>query len=452
MRVQKPTPLSLLNGPFEVDGKVFLVMVRRGHARFHAQRRGAGADALGRSSPRRPARAGCSTRCGRRRAASALVLGSAYAPGKKPAPAVAVRASVGASQKELWAVGDRVRNSGVPSDAAPFVEMPITWEGAFGGEGSAQNPLGKGGSPVQRDTGEVHALPNIELRGQADLAAPAPRARGFGLLDPSWESRVKRAGTYDKRWLDSALPEPARRFDNPLHFNMAPEDLVDSRAEFPARRGVLVRATCTRTSSGWRRGIAAVRARLFVTRRDEEGMRDVPLRCDTLWFLPHVEQVIALFRGTIQGGGRARGGHRRRARRAREWSDRPKPLSHYAKVREDRLDKKLGPLFSLRDTDLMPEGMPVLRSEVVNHLDELLAKEGHHPKEHRAPGGEAARHAARGARRRGDSIPTSTCPRCRPTRPRRRRRTWRPTDLRSRSRPRSSPRSARRRSPRSAPR
>lgn len=373
MRVQKPTPLSLLNGPFEVDGKVFLVMVvavMLDFTRSAAEQE----QTLWQIFPKAPGSSGMLDEMRPKTRGEWLVLGSAYAPGKKPAPAVAVRASVGASQKELWAVGDRVWNSGVPSDAAPFVEMPITWGGAFGGEGSAQNPLGKGWKPVQRDTGEVHALPNIELAGKL-VTSPRerPEPAGFGPLDPSWESRVKKAGTYDKRWLDTRYPSPPEDLD-PLHFNMAPEDQWIEGLSFPPGEAFWfenMHPDKLRVEGT----LAPVRARIFVTRRDEEGMRDVPLRCDTLWFLPHMEKVIALFRGTIEvedelaediGDVLA----------ALEWADRPKPLSHYAKVREDRFDKKLGPLFSLRDSDLMPEGMPVLRSEVVNELDELLAKEG----------------------------------------------------------------------------
>ena len=185
MRVQKPTPLSLLNGPFEVDGKVFLVMnvaVMLDFTRSAAEQE----QTLSADFPKAPGSSGMLDEMRPKTRGESLVLGSAYAPGKKPAPAVAVRASVGASQKELWAVGDRVWNSGVPSDAAPFVEMPITWEGAFGGEGSAQNPLGKGWKPVQRDTGEVHPMPNIELAGKL-VTSPRerPEPAGFGPLDPS---------------------------------------------------------------------------------------------------------------------------------------------------------------------------------------------------------------------------------------------------------------------------
>jgi uncharacterized protein YjbI with pentapeptide repeats len=118
-----------------------------------------------------------------------------------------------------------------------------------------------------------------------------------------------------------------------------------------------------------------VQARLFVKRHgDEDGLRDVSLRCDTLWFLPHLEKVILLFRGTIEVEDEQLE-ELEDVLVGLEWADRPKPLSHYTKVRADRLDKKLGPLHSLRDADLMPEGMAVVSSDIVNELDDLLDKE-----------------------------------------------------------------------------
>ncbi|UQA58339.1 DUF2169 family type VI secretion system accessory protein [Polyangium aurulentum] len=373
MRTLKPSPLSLLNGPFEADGKVYLVFaiaVMLDCARVAVEQE----QTLWQIFPKAPGSNGMLDEMRPKVRGEWLVLGSAHAPGKKPASAVAVRAGVGAAQKELWAVGDRVWKGGVPSEAEPFVEMPLAWERAFGGEGFAQNPLGKGFKPVRGDAGEVHALPNVELAGKlvtSPRERPAPA--GFGPIDPSWPSRASRAGTYDKRWLDTRYPGFPEDFD-PTHFNMAPEDQWIEGASFPPGERFWfenMHPDKPRVEGT----LPPVRARLFVTRRDEEAMREVPLRCDTLWFLPHVEKVIALFRGTIEVEDEL-AEDLVDVLAALEWTDRPKPLSHYTKVREDRLDKKLGPLHSLRDADLMPEDMPILRSEVVNELDELLAKEG----------------------------------------------------------------------------
>ena len=40
--------------------------------------------------------------------------------------------------------------------------MPLIWERAFGGEGYAQNPVGKGAAPVSTPHGEFQFLPNVE--------------------------------------------------------------------------------------------------------------------------------------------------------------------------------------------------------------------------------------------------------------------------------------------------
>jgi len=304
-----------------------------------------------------------------------LILGSAFAPNKKPATAVAARAAVGSAKKEIWAVGDRVWKGGVPSDPVPFVEMPISWENSFGGEGFAANPLGKGFKPVKSDKGEVHPLPNVELAGKL-VTSPRerPRPAAFSAVDPSWPARANKAGTYDKRWLETRYPDFPDDFD-PTHFNMAPEDqwIENMRFEpgtsfsFENMHPDKLRVEGT---------LPPVQARLFVTRNNDDGaMHDVPLRCDTLWFLPHLEKMILLFRGTIEVEDELLE-DLADVLVALEWADRPKPRSHYEKVRADRLDKRLGPVYSLRDSDLMPEDLPIASSDVANELDELLAKEG----------------------------------------------------------------------------
>lgn len=66
-----------------------------------------------------------------------ILLGAAYAPGGRPAPATMVTLSVGAVQHELLVVGDRQWVPGFrearASDPIPFERMPMTWARAFGG-------------------------------------------------------------------------------------------------------------------------------------------------------------------------------------------------------------------------------------------------------------------------------------------------------------------------------
>ncbi len=379
MRTLKPTPLTLLHGPFENDGKTYLVVaigvmvdVVRGGAEQE--------QTLWQIFPKAPGSTGILDEMRPKVRGEWLVLGSAFAPNKKPTNVVAVKATVGGSKKELWAVGNRVWKGGVPSDPAPFLEMPLTWENSFGGDGFAPNPMGKGFKPLKTDAGEVHPLPNIENAGKL-ITSPRerPRPASFATLDPSWPDRASKAGTYDKRWLETRYPGFPEDFD-PTHFNMTQEDQWIQGMSFSP--GVSFSFENMHPDKPKVEGtLPAVQARLFVTRRDPNDsmqngpMQDVPLRCDTLWFLPHVEKAIMLFRGSIEVEDEMLD-ELADILLALEWADRPKPLSHYSRIRAERLDKKFGPVYSLRDSDLMPEGMPVLSSDLVSELEELLEKEG----------------------------------------------------------------------------
>lgn len=374
MRTLKPTPITLLHGPFEREGKVYLVIaagVMVDFARGAVEQE----QTFWQIFPKAPGSTGIVDEMRPKVRGEWLVLGSGYAPNKKPVKAVAVRAQVGNAKKELWAVGNRTWKGGVPSDPMPFLEMPISWENAFGGEGFAQNPLGKGFKSTKSESGEVHHLPNVEFAGKL-LTSPRerPRPACFAALDPSWQERAAKAGTYDKRWLDTKYPEFPDDFE-PTHFNMAPDDQWIEGMNFEPG----VRFSFENMHPDKQRvegALPPVRMRVFVTRSDDDGqMHDVSLRCDTLWFLPHVEKAIMLFRGTIEVEDEMLE-EVADMLVALEWADRPKPMSHYAKVRADRLDKKLGPLHSLRDSDLMPEDMPSSSSAIENELEALLAKEG----------------------------------------------------------------------------
>lgn len=373
MRVLKPSQLTLLHAPLDVHGRTVLV-VAVGVMLDFAGKAADQEQTLWQIFPKAPGSTGILDELRPKVRGEWLVLGSAYAPNKKPAPVVAARANVGAAKKELWAIGNRVWDNSVPSEPVPFLEMPLSWENAFGGDGFAANPLGKGASPRKSETGEVHPLPNVELAGKL-ITSPRekPRPASFGAHDPSWPDRVARAGTYDKRWLETRYPGFPEDFD-PTHFNMAAEDQWIEGMHFdPGLRFSFENMHADKTVV--QGTLPNMRARLFVTRAGDEKLHDIALRCDTLWFLPHLEKVIVLFRGALDVEDEMLE-ELVDVMAALEWGDKPKPLSHYAKVRADRLDKQLGALHALRDTDLMPEDMGQPASDVASELEELLVKEG----------------------------------------------------------------------------
>lgn len=282
-----------------------------------------------------------------------LVAGRAFAPGGVPRPACAVRVKLGAVEKELYVVGDRRFTVLGATDPEPFTEMPVGWQNAFGGEGYAPNPIGKGVRPLRGEGGDVHPLPNIEdpkhlIKGPGDRPAPA----GLGAYDPTWPQRSSKVGTYDEAWIKERSPELAADMDWG-YFNVAPPDqqvdgyfqgdeafvIENMHPDKPLLEGAL----------------PAVAARCFLTQKTPEGevFREVVMRLDTVHLFPTKERGVLVFRGImkIREDDAADVAH---ILAGCEAKSEPRPVSHYQAVLAQRLDKKKAHIYAMRDQDLMP--------------------------------------------------------------------------------------------------
>jgi hypothetical protein len=171
-----------------------------------------------------------------------LLVGTAYAPGGRPAPQADVTLRVGPVNKTVRVFGDRVWEAGMLgasiSRPAPFERVTLTWERAFGGSDETpgrdpelhaepRNPVGRGFrvKDGHKELGGL-GLPNLEnpkelIKAWKDRPAPA----GFGPLCPHWEPRRSYAGTYDEKWQKQRAPYLPADF-NPLFFQLAPPDQV----------------------------------------------------------------------------------------------------------------------------------------------------------------------------------------------------------------------------------
>ena len=92
--------------------------------------------------------------------AEALLTGRAFAPNGTAAKSCMVRMQVGAVDKRLVVHGDRHWKNGQATAARPFVDMPLTWQNAFGGEGFGDNPAGKGAAASVVNGKRLLPLPN----------------------------------------------------------------------------------------------------------------------------------------------------------------------------------------------------------------------------------------------------------------------------------------------------
>ena len=283
-----------------------------------------------------------------------LVTGRAYAPGAVAQAAVMVRAQVGEVDKSVLVVGDRRWEHGAMTTPTPFTEMPLSWARAFGGEGFAHNPSGRGFAPTLEDGRPVHRLANLEhperrLRSVADRPEPV----GLGAMDFAWPQRTRRLGTYDDAWLRTRCPGLADDIDFGL-FNVAQDDQHAGGFFVGDEAFRLENLHPTRPLIEGR--LPGVGARCFVTLRTPEGddWREVALRLDTVHMLPKRARGALIFRGLIEVA-EDDAADVLHLQLALEHLDAPKPEAHYRAALEARLDRSRGYLHLLRDADLLPE-------------------------------------------------------------------------------------------------
>ena len=282
-----------------------------------------------------------------------LVAGSFHAPGGIPLPASYVRIKLGSVDKRLAVLGDRVWRDNAASAPAPMSTMPLDWAHAFGGAKFDRNPYGKGADPTDVGGRLQHPLPNVESYG-ALLRSPSdrPEPAGFLSMDVTFAQRRERAGTHDKRWFEEHFPGMAPDAE-PTFFNVAPEDQwVNGFFEGDEEFLVENMHPDSPRIEGRLPGLAA---RCFVTHRRSEGERfvEIPLRCDTVWLFPSANFGVVISHGP------------------REVSDddaadivhlvavcedpaQPRPIEHYQRSLNRRLDKDKGAVAELSDSDIMP--------------------------------------------------------------------------------------------------
>ena len=231
-----------------------------------------------------------------------LVYGSAYKPAALMSQPLLVEVSVGEVSKRLAVFGDRQFDflTGI-SAPKPFSSMPITRENAFGGEGFADNPLGKGFCEIPADlaTG-VSArwpLPNIETPERlfiqrGDSVAPA----GFWALSPDAPARACLLGRFDQHWEKNRWPHLP--LDTaPDFFQAAP---LDQRLPGYWRGDEkIVLRNLHPQAERLESALPGLRARCFIHRAGGEMEKDffeVPAHAETVWLFPEHDCGLILFR------------------------------------------------------------------------------------------------------------------------------------------------------------
>ncbi|MDI1433993.1 DUF2169 family type VI secretion system accessory protein [Polyangium sorediatum] len=358
MKIIKPQRLGLLTHTFENDGRAYFVITAMAYYAFGEEDRPLHEAAMWTMIPEEAGPQTVFDAGMTKQRAEVLVAGKALALGGKPVPARSVRLRVlrgtrALVEKELYVVGDRRWELGGPSDPEPFVQMPVAWERAFGGQDFPDNPLGKGAAPVEVDGKKVHFLPNIEdpkrlVRKKGERAAPVC----FAPVDQTWPARMRKAGTYDDEWLKTRFPGLAADIDWTF-FNAAPED-QQIQGYFTGEETFEVHGmNAAETVVSTR--LPRLRPRLFILQRrnGEEAFREAAARIDTVWLFPNAKRAVVLYRGMleVEEDDAADVVH---VVAAFERPGEPRSPTHYRSVIDKRNDKKHGAIYALADDDLMP--------------------------------------------------------------------------------------------------
>ena len=229
-----------------------------------------------------------------------VLVGQAWAPGGRPAPQTAVRASLAGRQKTIGVFGDRIwRSFGRSSDPKPFESMPLLFEHAFGGQDAAlaeeRNPVGKGFAG-KRSAGDMvgQPLPNLEdpaalLQRPGDRPPPAC----FGFVAGHWLPRRSFAGTYDEAWQKKRAPYLPKDFDPRFFHSGAPELTFDK----PLCGGEPFEILGACRTGPIRGNLPSARPR--VTIQIAGDLESPPLRLETILFEPDDNRICLTWRAEL---------------------------------------------------------------------------------------------------------------------------------------------------------
>lgn len=232
-----------------------------------------------------------------------ILAGTCHPPGGRPIGTSAVAFKIGPVARSIAVFGDRRWEKSMLgrkiSTPTPFTAMDLCWERCFGGSSHSENPLGRGIDAVPRAEGAV-LLPNLE-RPEALIASPSDRpmvAAAFP-IDSGWKARVRRAGTYDARWLKQRWPFFPEDLDLE-YFNAAPEE-QRIRGYFRGDEEIALQNLAP--------GRPLVRGRLpglrprcfaFIRRGNADSFEEVSLELDTITVDADAMQAFAVWRGLVE--------------------------------------------------------------------------------------------------------------------------------------------------------
>jgi uncharacterized protein YjbI with pentapeptide repeats len=295
-----------------------------------------------------------------------LVAGAAMAPQGSTVSAMALEFAVGAVRRALAVFGDRKwqHKAGLAVFSAPerFSAVKLSPARAYGGESFAENPAGMGHRAADLlAMGLSPPLPNIEradrLIGHID-DVPAPAI--VGPMDFMAASRQQLAGTYDAAWLAKRRPglpddADARLFHAAQPEQRLPEGYFDGDEEFEIAGMHPVHTRLRGTLPGLRpRAFARVRLPGDV----RPVVREIALRCDTVWLLGSALIGATIWRGSLPTYEPEAADVDTLMLAVERMGDTPRGLEHYQDQMRLRTDRATAGLYGLRSAGIAPEPTP----------------------------------------------------------------------------------------------
>lgn len=223
-----------------------------------------------------------------------MVYGEACAPQGQAVTQLVVSAQVGEVRKSLQVHGERRWSAlGLAGAAQPFTRVPVVPARAFGGPGSALNPLGVGLDQV--------FLPQVEDARQA-VASPSdrPEPAGFWGVDASAPRRQQALGAMNAAWLRTQWPALPKDTQDEF-FQSAP----------PTQRGAaqwrgdepIALLNWDSANPALDSRLPGLRARCFALRKTAQGesvFEEMPAHAETVWLLPGLGCGAVLYRATLK--------------------------------------------------------------------------------------------------------------------------------------------------------
>ncbi len=322
-----------------------------------------------------------------------LVCGDFIAPNEQAVEAGSVHLTLGRVDgkgvyqsfvnKELAVFGDRhwykLFGAGLGiSTPKKTSHVKISYSSAFGGDGFAENPIGKGAVLIETEIGEVQYLPNIEYKNNLISSSSAkPTPASLGRVDILWPQRMSLAGTYDEEYINNIMPGLPNDIDWQYFNDAAPDQWLPSYFKGDELYTI---SNMHPKHQEFKGQLPPIYGRGFVNQRigDEVVFKEVPTKLDTLWLFPNEAMGVMIYRGTIEASTDDGTDIEAVLLACENRADEPRSLTHY----QDQLTKRICPdhgyKYALFSTPLIAQGMRCGFKQIEEEYDyplEMLSKD-----------------------------------------------------------------------------